>query len=70
MSEVNKRILADNAIKIEDDYRDQKAEQIFEAIYSVLVEHKLNIDPLANELGNEVDAFVELVLDYSESNKE
>ena len=50
--------------------RDQKGEKLFENIYSVLVEHKLNIDPLANELGNEVDAFVELVLDYSERNEE
>ena len=50
--------------------RDQLGEKLFEGIYSVIVEQKLNIDPLANELGIEIDAFVELVLDYSERNKD
>tara|TARA_B100000745_G_C19981104_1_gene332366 strand:- start:423 stop:620 length:198 start_codon:yes stop_codon:yes gene_type:complete len=56
----------DDITQTKADERDQKAEQIFEDIYSVLVEHKLNIDPRANELGVEVDTFVELVLDYSD----
>ncbi len=53
-----------------DNERDQLGEKLFEGIYSVIVEQKLNIDPLANELGIEIDAFVELVLDYSERNKD
>ncbi len=53
-----------------DIERDQKGEKLFEGIYSVLTDNKLNIDPLANELGDEIDTFVELVLDYSEGNKE
>ena len=50
--------------------RDQLGEKIFENIYSVLIDNKLNIDPLANELGDTIDTFIEVVLDYSESNKE
>ena len=50
--------------------RDQLGEKIFTDIYSVINDNKLNIDPLANELGDEIDDFVELILDYSERNKD
>ena len=50
--------------------RDQLGEKIFENIYSVLIDNKLNIDPLANELGDTINDFVDVVIAYSESNKE
>ena len=49
--------------------RNELGEKIFTDIYSVISDNKLNIDPLANELGDEIDDFVELILDYSEKNK-
>ena len=50
--------------------RDQLGEKIFENIYSVLIDNKLNIDPLANELGDTINDFVDVVIAYSESNKD
>ena len=52
------------------DERDQQAERLFGAIYAVFVDHKLKIDPFANDLGDEVDDFVELVLDFSEGKQD
>jgi len=50
--------------------RDQLGEKLFTDIYSVIIDNGLNIDPLANELGDEIDTFVELLLDCSEENEE
>ena len=50
--------------------RNELGEKIFTDIYSVIIDNGLNIDPLANELGDEIDDFVELILDCSERNKE
>jgi hypothetical protein len=50
--------------------RDQLGERVFEGIYSVIADNKLNIDPLANELGDTINDFVDEVIAYSESNKE
>ena len=50
--------------------RDQLGEKLFTDIYSVIIDNGLNIDPLANELGDEIDDFVEMILDCSERNEE
>ena len=50
--------------------RNELGEKIFTDIYSVIIDNGLNIDPLANELGDEIDDFVELILDCSERNEE
>ena len=50
--------------------RNELGEKIFTDIYSVIIDNGLNIDPLANELGDEIDDFVELILDYSEGNED
>ena len=54
----------------EERERDQLGEKIFENIYSVLIDNKLNIDPLANDLGDTINDFVDVVIAYSERNKE
>ena len=62
--------MVDMTMTKEERERDQLGEKIFENIYSVLIDNKLNIDPLANELGDTINDFVDVVIAYSESNKE
>jgi hypothetical protein len=57
-------------MRITEDARNQLGEKLFTDIYSVIIDNGLNIDPLANELGDEIDTFVELLLDCSEENEE
>jgi len=62
--------MVDMTMTKEERERDQLGEKIFENIYSVLIDNKLNIDPLANELGDTINDFVDVVIAYSERNKE
>ena len=50
--------------------RDQLGEKIYADIYSVIADNKLNIDPLANECGDDIDRLVEILLDTSERRRE
>jgi hypothetical protein len=52
------------------DERDQKAESIHEAINIVLRDQGVNFNPRADDLGDEIDDFVELVLDFSEGKQD
>ena len=62
--------MVDMRMSKKDRDRDQLGEKIFENIYSVLIDNKLNIDPLANELGDTINDFVDEVIAYSERNEE
>ena len=50
--------------------RDQLGEKLFTDIYSVIIDNGLNIDPLADECGNDINRLVEILLDTSERNEE
>ena len=49
--------------------RDEQGEKLFEDIWGVIKANNLKMNPHANELGNEIDTFVELLLDTSEGNE-
>ena len=50
--------------------RDQLGEKLFTDIYSVIIDNGLNIDPLADECGDDIDRLVEILLNRSEGNEE
>ena len=50
--------------------RDQLGEKLFTDIYSVIIDNGLNIDPLADECGDDIDRLVEILLNRSEGKEE
>ena len=49
--------------------KNEQGEKLFEDIWGVIKANNLKMNPYANELGDEIDTFVELLLDTSEGNE-